>query len=196
MSTFDIQSTSRNLSEGLLRSFTKSRLSFLSPGRLQSADRGAGCVDDDGLVTWILSAPETSRRHKRPGLRPRLLRLLFHITAGRGLDHAESIVAQFHRGLDGDARMTLHPGIPVRPPASRLLVGAVEPALRIELEVVVEPMATLLRAGGLITPATCPLRARQLRRPYSGGRSSLCCLPSKRRSNWGINRFQPTNVSA
>src|SRR6267378_2768649 len=40
--------------------------------------------------------------------------------------------------------MTSHPRIPIRPPASGSLFGAVEPALRIRLKIVVKPVATFV----------------------------------------------------
>src|SRR5215470_8042128 len=80
------------------------------------------------------------------------IRFLLHIAAGGRLDHAEVGVAGLSRRGNGAAGVTFHPGVPIRPPASRIFVSPFKPALRVAIQIVVEPMAALL-AGGRIDDA-------------------------------------------
>jgi hypothetical protein len=56
--------------------------------------------------------------------------------------------------------MALHPAIPIRPPAAGFPLGLLQPfSLASQFRLSFSQWLRLLRAGGLITPATWPLEA-------------------------------------
>src|SRR6267378_4739612 len=80
-----------------------------------------------------------------------LVGFLLHIPARRGFDSLILGVARFGSRADS-ARMTLHPSIPIRPPASRFLLRFFQPTIWIRYKLIVQPMATLV-AGRRINDA-------------------------------------------
>src|SRR3974390_680803 len=74
----------------------------------------------------------------------RSVRLLFDVPAGRLLDHVERRVARFRWSPNGAAGMAFHPDIPIRPPATWLLVCLLKPVLRLASEIAIDPITALV----------------------------------------------------
>src|SRR4029077_11419645 len=74
--------------------------------------------------------------------------------------------------------MMSHPRIPVRPPASESLFGAVEPALRIGLKIVVKPVAALVARWRIDHACAMPARSQDESRLATDQiLGTKCCPP-------------------
>src|SRR6516165_7022146 len=93
----------------------------------------------------------------------RLIGFLLHVAAGRGLKRLIVAVARMRWRGDLAAGMTFHPGVPVRPPASRLFLRSLQPIACLGAKIVIDPMAALL-AGRRIDHA-CDVTARRQYKP-------------------------------
>ena len=81
---------------------------------------------------------QTKRRVIKPA--GTLVGFLLHISARRALDDWKAGVACLRRSVNGAAGMAFHPEVPVRPPASRLLLGLFQPILCVAIQTVIDPM--------------------------------------------------------
>jgi hypothetical protein len=67
----------------------------------------------------------------------RLVRFLLHVSSGRVFDRLISGMAGPRRSGNDTAGVTFHPGIPVRPPASRFLLRAFQPIACVAVQIIV-----------------------------------------------------------
>src|ERR1700748_322409 len=72
------------------------------------------------------------------------IRLLLHIAPRRGLDHRIAGVARLRRRSNRAAGVTLHPAIPIGPPAAGFLLCFLEPLHGFAREIVMGPVAALV----------------------------------------------------
>ena len=95
-----------------------------------------------------------------------LVGFLLHISAGRGFDSLIPGVSRLGRCRADSAGVTLHPGIPIGPPASRFLLCSFQPTIGIQYELIVQPMAALIAGRRINDARNVATRGKDKARAY------------------------------